>query len=602
MARVILKGIPVSPGIAIANLLLMRDTRLMEKRQISEGEVESEILALDQASANVCLCLQKTMLDIPENLSEYREIISAQSELAHDSRLLEGARSRIRTRRICASWALSETVDELCSLFQGFSDPYLYDRAQDIRLIGKSIGDYLEGIKNPSGEKRTGILAARELSPADVLQLKLEGIDGLITVEGGSTSHSAILARGLKIPAVIGVTDILKEAKTGEKAIIDGLSGLILLDPGEKDLEFYSSVRKNYLSYEKTATSAANLPALTRDAYSVSVCANLENPSELPSLDKSGAEGIGLYRTEYAYLGPQLPDEEKLFQEYSAVLNHASPNQVIFRTFDLGSDKLLPVRNNYYPEPNPALGVRGIRLSLAQKDIFHTQLRALYRAGYNANMAIMLPMVSSIREIDDTLALIEDVKADLRRDALLYSEKIPLGVMVETPAAMMICDALAGLCDFLSIGTNDLIHYLMAIDRNNRHVAYLHEPLHPAFLRSLKRIVETGHQFGKPVSVCGELASDPFMVALLVGMGVDKLSASPRFVPGLKHMLRQLKASDCAELVRTALNEQNVLKTRSRLHEALQSAMGPELSFHNTFIPGSDNHEQKTGACLNSGK
>lgn len=597
----ILKGTPVSPGIAVGELLLMGDARFLEKREISPAEVDAEIDALEQASAHICQSLQKTMSDIPENLSEYREIIAAQRELAGDSRLLDGARARIKRRHICASWALEETVEELCSLFQGLADPYLSERAQDIRLIGKSIGDYLGGIKNGAPKNRKGILAAHELSPADVLELKLEGINGLLTVEGGAASHSAILARGLKVPAIVGIGGLFKEARTGERAIIDGLSGLVLLGPDDSDLDFYSSKKKNYLSFEKTATESANLPAVTRDGYSVQVSANLEKPSELSSLDKSGAEGVGLYRTEFAYLNSSLPDEEKLLREYMDVIAHVSPQQTIFRTLDLGADKVLALGANLH-EPNPALGLRGIRFSLQHKDIFRTQLRALFRAGHNANMAIMLPMVSNIREIDETLSLIDEVKEELIKEALPHSAKIPLGVMVETPAAMMICDALADRCDFLSIGTNDLIHYLMAIDRNNRHVAYLHEPLHPAFTRSLKKIVETGHQFGKPVSVCGELASDPFMAALLVGMGIDRLSAAPRFVPALKHLLRQLTASDCSELTRAAINEHNVLKTRSRLHEALQAAIGQELSFHNTFILDSGRHEQKTGAQLNRGQ
>lgn len=600
MARLILKGTPVSPGIAVAELLLIRDAPIMEKRVISAEEVETEIDALEQASANVCFYLQNSMADIPEDLSEYREIIAAQMELAGDSRLLDGARARIRRRHICAAWALAETVEELCSLFQGLSDPYLSDRAQDIKLIGQAIGDSLVGIKSSHPEKRKGILATRELSLADVLELKRDGINGLLTVEGGATSHTAILARGLKVPAIIGIGDLLKEAKTGERAIIDGLSGLVLLDPDEADLKFYNSKKRNYLSFEKAATGAANLPALTRDGYTVSVSANLENPSELPSLDKSGAEGVGLYRTEFAYIGNQgLPDEEKLLREYMDVIAHVAPNRAIFRTLDLGADKL-PALGLNYPEPNPALGLRGIRFSLHNKEIFRTQLRALFRAGHNANMAIMLPMVSNIREIDDTLIMIDEIKEELIKENLPHSDKIPLGVMVETPAAMMICDALADRCDFLSIGTNDLSHYLMAIDRNNRHVAYLHEPLHPAFTRSLKKIIETGHQFGKPVSVCGELASDPFMAVLLVGMGIDRLSAAPRFVPGLKHMLRQLTASDCAELTRMAINEHNVLKTRSRLYEALLASLGTELSFHNTFILDNGRHEQKTDARLNS--
>lgn len=589
MARAILKGIPISPGIAIADLVMMRDPRLHEKRHITEAEVSAEMSALQKASDHVCLCLKKTIQDIPDNLSEYRDIISAQIELASDSRLLDSARARIRTRHICAAWALSETIEELSALFQTMPDPYLCDRAHDIRLIGQSLADFLDGDRKTATRQRKGVLAAHDLSPADVLDLKTDGISALLTVEGGVTSHTAILARGLKIPAVAGLGNLFKEAKSGEKVIVDGLSGLVILDPDKADLDFYKLRKDNYISFEMEVRGSASLPAVTRDGHRVSVWANLENPAELPSLDKTGAEGVGLYRTEFAYLGSSLPGEEALFQEYRDVIDHISPGRVIFRTLDLGSDKLISARDNLY-EPNPALGLRGIRLALRKKEIFRTQLRALARAGYQGDMAIMLPMVSTLGELEETRALLEEVQEELEREKVPHASKIPLGIMVETPAAMMISDALAEHCDFLSIGTNDLLHYIMAIDRNNRHVAYLHEPLHPAFTRAIKRIIGAAHQAGKPVSVCGELASDPFMAALLLGLGIDRLSAAPRFVPGLKHMLRQLKVSDCAFLANRALEELNVLKTRSLIHEALQAAMGAELSFHNTFIP--DNKKQ----------
>lgn len=583
MARIVLKGTPVSPGIAIAELVMLRNMQLLEKRPITEDEVDSEIKALEQASVYVCHCLQKTMADIPEDLSEYRDILAAQKELASDLKLLDSARARIRTKHICAAWALSETIEELSSLFQSLTDPYLSDRAQDIRHIGQSLGDYLGGRHPITVSRRPGIISAHDLSPADVLELKLDDIKGLITVEGGATSHTAILARGLKVPAVIGVGDLLKEAKIGEEVIIDGLSGLVLLGPDKADLDFYTDRKRNYVSFEKEICASCNSPAVTLDGHAINICANLENPSELPTLDKSGAEGIGLYRTEFAYMGTKLPDEESLVREYRDVISHMTTRQVIFRTFDLGADKLLPSRENLY-EPNPALGLRGIRFALRRKDIFRTQLRALFRAGHDANMAIMLPMVSTLGEVEETRALMGEILLELRKEGVRHAKTIPLGIMIETPAAVVICDALAKYCDFLSIGTNDLLHYIMAIDRNNRHVAYLHEPLHPAFTRSLKKIIDTGHQFGKQVSVCGELAADPFMAALLLGMGIDKLSAAPRFVPGLKHIMRALKFSDCEELARVALNELNVFKTRALLHEALQEALGAKLSFHNTFI------------------
>lgn len=583
MARIILRGLPVSPGIAIAELILFRDAHSYEKRRIVADDVEAEIEALEHASAQVCACLQKTMRSIPENLTEYKDIISAQMELARDEKIIGGAKARIRHRMICASWALSETVAELCSLFQNMPDPYLRDRAQDIRLMGQSIGDFLGGGKDALISASNCILAAHDLSPADVMELKLDNIQGIVTVEGGVTSHTAILARGLKVPAVVGVPALFRAASTGDNAIIDGLSGLVLLDPDEDDLNFYRRRKSNYNSYESEVLGSAHLGARTLDGVSVRVCANLENPAELASLDKSGSEGIGLYRTEFAWLGDKLPDEESLVREYRTVLEHAAPMRVVFRTLDIGADKILPADESLY-EPNPALGLRGIRFCLEKKEIFRTQLRALLRAAHKANAAIMLPMVSALWEVEEAASIIDDVAKELAAQNLPCAEKVPLGIMVETPAAVMISDVLAAKCDFLSIGTNDLLHYLMAIDRNNRHVAYLHEPLHPAFTRSLKKVIDAGHKAGKEVSVCGEIAADPFGVALLVGLGTDKLSAAPHFVPGIKHMLRHLDVSKCAPLAQKAINEVNTAKTRKLLAEALRQSLGDDLLYHNTFI------------------
>lgn len=583
MARAVLKCASVSPGIAIGPMRLLRDALLYERKNIEPGEVAAEIAALNAASESVGRELELTMRNIPENMAEWGEIIGAQIELARDPKILEGARARIRRRRICAAWALAETIEELCSLFGGMADPYLRDRARDIKVIGQSMAERLYGRKKSMETDADAIIGAYDLSPADVMDLKLNGIQGIVMIEGGPTSHAAILARGLKVPAVVGARELFEEARESETVIVDGLAGKVLLGPDDNDLAIYKYRRDSYELFERGAGESASLPAVTRDGATIRVRANLENQGEISGLAKSGAEGIGLYRTEFAWLGEKLPDEEDLVEEYAAIIASANSGPVVFRTLDVGADKL-PAIHDDLREQNPALGLRGIRFCLRHKDLFRMQLRAILRASHHADAAIMLPMVATLQEVRETRAILEATCQELRSLNLPHAEKLPLGVMIETPAAVLISDALAAHCDFLSLGTNDLLHYLMAIDRNNRHVSYLHDPLHPAFTRSLKRVIDAARERNIPVSVCGELAADPVGVALLIGLGVNILSVTPRFAPAIKGIVRQLDTAICANLANAALAEMNTAKTRSMLLETLQSRIGPALSFQNSLI------------------
>lgn len=583
MARAILKGLPVSPGIASGPLFSLPDGHGLEKRHIGQDELAKEMELLELASQKLCSKLQATIQSMPDSLADYRDIISAQMELARDAKILEGAKARIRTRGICASWALSETINELSSLFLDMSDPYLAERAQDIRTVGRSIGEFLGETALLEHEEKGGILAGMDLAPADLMARRERDLLGILTSAGGATSHTSILARGLKIPAIVGIPNLVQLARPGEQAIMDGLSGMVLLSPDQADIVFYNYKKENYEAFEEEARTAANLSARTKDGKLLSIFANLENPFELKTLRDYGAEGIGLYRTEFAWLGGSLPDEDTLVREYESVASLAPNGIATFRTLDLGADKLLYGRDRLQ-EANPALGLRGIRFCLERKDLFRQQLRAILRASRNANAAIMLPMVTNIAEIEETRFLINEILHELRERKIPHAENLPLGIMVETPAAVMTCDSLAQNCDFISLGTNDLLHYLLAIDRNNRHVAYLHEPLHPAFTRGLKQAIGAARKLGRKISVCGELAADPFGMALLLGMGVDRLSAAPHFIPGMKHMLRRLDASQCEKLAEMALNETDVIQTRNKLHKTLSKALGSELDFHNSFI------------------
>lgn len=584
MARAVLFGIPVSPGIAIGPVRFMHKTGQAEERSISPGEVTAEQEALRAAAAHVRAGLQVTMDNVPEDLAEYRDVIAAQMELARDPKLLDASLARIEHKLICATWALSLTIEELCALFRDMDDPYLRDRAQDIRAVGLRLRERLEA--DPAKGRAApspGVLVAEDLSPADVMELNLDNVLGILTVEGGPTSHTAILSRGLHIPALVNVTGLLRVAEEDDQVIVDGLGGCVLLGPDEGDLARYAAYRDEYTAWESHTRRTAHWPAEMCDGVRVGVQANLESADELSALPESGAEGVGLYRTEFAYLKGSLPSEEALLAEYRSVAQKTAPERVVFRTLDAGADKMLRAQAAL-KEPNPALGLRGIRFCLRHQGIFRTQLRALLRAGATGNVALLLPMISGLGEVQSVRRILQELHQELLAQNLPHASSLPLGVMVETPAAVLICDALARECDFFSIGTNDLIHYLMGIDRNNRHVAYLHEPLHPAVVRSLKRVIDAAHREGIGVSVCGELASDPCGLALLLGMGVDAVSAAPRFVPGMKHLIRQLNAETCMELAHSVLMSTDEAASKRMVREKLHQSLGAELSFHTTSI------------------
>lgn len=556
-----------------------------DRRPITEAEIDAEIDALEAASAISSARLKDTINSMPAHLAEYREIVELQMELVRDPRVLNGAKGRIRHKKICASWAVAETISELAALFENMAEPYLAERAQDIRNIGQRLISALAGDTFSPASNSPCILASYELSAANIMEFKPDSIIGLITVEGGVTSHTAILARGLKIPAIGCVNELFKDARNGETVILDGLTGEALIGPDEHEIRRFTARRASYAQFETEARQSASLPAATRDGYSASVLANLERPQELHELLRCGAEGVGLYRTEFGWLRASMPDEEALTQEYSSIVKAAAGNPVVFRTLDIGADKILPVHEALH-EPNPALGLRGIRFCLAHPDIFRVQLRALLRAGAHGETKIMLPMITRLEEVRETRNQIEQLLAELESQGLAHGPQPSLGIMVETPAAVMICQELAAECDFLSLGTNDLLHYLMAIDRNNRHVSYLHDPLHPAFLRAIRQIAQAGSDHGKPVSVCGELAADPMGTAILLGLGIRTFSATPRFVPAIKHTLRKLDYRSCRQIANAALAGADSADTRLRLHKTLARCMEARHFMHNSLIAG----------------
>ncbi len=526
----------------------------VEERFVSPDDLQGEIDKLRAAAKAVGedLLLSKAN----SKLAEHSAVIQTHIMISKDPRLMDDAEEFIRSQRLCASWALDKAIDALCAEFLKIDDPYLQDRALDLRAVGVRLQCRLAGKEYvPLMNDAPSIHMAEDLSPVDTFDLPVHRILALVMAEGGVASHTTILARALKIPTIVGVTGILEMAKEGDLVIVDALNGCVYIDPTEQELELFYQKRAEYAKWEESVLRTAHLVAQTQDAVSIEVQANVENSLELENLGAYGAEGIGLYRTEFAYMrSRKLPTEEQLYTEYKHVAEKMSPQRVVFRVLDVGADKMLDSQSPI-KETNSALGLRGIRYCLRHQSILRTQLRAFLRAALHGNIAIMLPMISCLEEVRMVKQILREERQDLYIQGIAHADNLPLGCMIEVPAAVILSGALARECDFLSIGTNDLVHYLLAIDRGNKHVAYLHQPLHPVVSQSIKSIIDSAHREGVGVSVCGEMVTDPYCLAMLIGLGVDSVSATPKYIPAVKHLIRKLHAEKCRGMA------QNVLTT-----------------------------------------
>lgn len=585
MARAILFGTPVSSGIALGKVRIVHRAGSVDERHILPADCDSEIARLNNAVAQVTADLQAACEQVPAELSEQCDIIHAHIQLCQDPKLLGAAKKRILDQHICASWALGQTVEELCALFQSMNDAYLRERAQDIKAVSLRLQQHIAGTSLHTHDTcAPHILLAEDISPSDVLSLNPRVMQGLVTMEGGPTSHTAIVARSLHLPAVVGVTGLLDAIVDGDFIIIDAISGSIYIAPDNDELVDFTTRQEEFSAWEHKIHANAALPAETLDGVRVTVQANMENTEESTAVLASGAEGVGLYRTEFAYLRSRsLPKEAQLYEEYAAIVRRVAPQRVVFRTLDAGADKML-TSQMALKEPNPNLGLRGIRFCLRHREVFYPQLRALLRVAALGSVALMIPMVTGLQEVQEVRRMIVEVSQSLSAAGIEHDASVPLGVMIETPSAVLVADSLARECDFFSIGTNDLLCYTMAIDRSNKHVAYLHDPLHPAMVLSLKRVIDCAHREGIGVSVCGELSTDPYGLALLIGMGVDSVSASSSAVPAMKHMIRQLHAETCTNMAHSVLMSTDSAASGRMLRETLAQSLGEELTFHHTML------------------
>jgi phosphotransferase system enzyme I (PtsI) len=549
----IIQGIGASPGIVTGKAFMVERSKVRapEKRIQSEqvdDEVERFLRAI-QESRNQLMEIKEKILD-PE-VRRHSFILDVHLMILDDQMLIQDTIDTIRKKKVNPEWALDLTLEKLDTAFKAIEDEYLRERRSDLHYVSGRIFRNLLGKKHDDIAKIKGkvIVVAHDLSPADTLQMNLKNLAGFITDIGGKVSHTAILARSLGIPAVVGLEVGTSLINGGDLLIMDGDTGEVVINPTEKVSESFFERKRRIKTMEREVLKYASLPAETRDGVRVRLHANIEMVEEVPSAKNHGAEGIGLYRTEILYLNRKdLPNEEEHYQTYRRLAESISPAVATIRTLDIGGDKFLA---NYSAENemNPAMGLRAIRFSMKEVDIFKIQLRGILRASVHGKLRILFPMISGIGEIRQAKAILEEVKKSLAKARVPFDQGIEIGAMIEIPSASITADILAREVDFFSIGTNDLIQYALAVDRINEHVSYLYEPLHPAILRIIRGVVQSAHQVGIPVAICGEMAAEPAYSLVLLGLGLDEFSMNPVAIPKVKKMLRMSRFEETQNLV-----------------------------------------------------
>ena len=566
-------GIAVSSGVAIGKAYLLDRSKVcVLKRSIPESEIEEEIKRLRDAIEKSKAQMQETKQRASSMADKYAIILDTYTLLLEDEILVNETIETIKREHSNAEWALTVTLEKFTNLFNNINDDYLKGKKDDLDLvvhgvIKNLIGHYQESIADID---EPVIIITHELSPSDTIVMSKSYILGMATEVGGKTSHVGIFASALGIPAVVGLGDFNQFVNSGDTVIIDGIQGEVIVQPDEERLRHYRRKQQNYQRYEKTLLEDIGLTAETLDGETVQLMANIETIQEARSVRKYGAKGIGLYRTEFLYLAANtLPTEDDLYSNFKKVVQALEPYPVVIRTLDIGADKQLR-RISDIPEDNPALGLRGIRLSLAQPDLLMNQLKGILRASLYGKVKILYPMVSSVEEVVEATRYLEQAKEELRKAQIPFQDDIPVGAMIETPSAALIVDRILEEVDYISIGTNDLIQYILAVDRINENVAHLYQPFHLSVLRILKEVFAQAESMGKPVSICGELGGDPMATFLLLGLGkVDELSMEPHSIPKVKNILRKMTLKEARALADHALS----LSTSEEINRFINNEM-----------------------------
>ncbi len=566
-------GIPVSGGVALGKAFVVAPRELtVEQREITTDEVEAEQARLERALAVTRDEFASLRDEVKKHESSIRsEILDAYMLVLDDEMLTQKARDVIREERVTAEYAFKTTLDEMLVVFEAMEDPYFRERAVDLRDVGNRVVMNLLGVAyrlfQDVGEN--SILVAHDLPPSDAAALPREKVGAIVTEVGSRTSHTAIMARSMEVPAVVGAEGVVGYVRAGDSLVVDGINGRVIVNPTDEVAAGYEELGREISAEEKRRARLAELPATTLDGYRIELSANIELLPELEAVKRHGCDGVGLYRTEFLFLHrSDLPSEEEQLAAYRKVAEASFPHSCIIRTIDIGGDKFLS-----FPEVareiNPFLGLRAIRFCLKRQDIFRTQLRAILKATAYGKVKIMFPMISDVGELRAAKEILAEARNDLERKGHFVDEALEVGIMVEVPSAALDADLLAQECDFFSLGTNDLIQYTLAADRGNEKIAYLYEPFHPAVLKLIKATADAAHRNQIWAGVCGEMIADPKAAILLLGLSFDEFSASPASVPDIKIALRAVRYVDARDIAERALLMTSASEIRAFLARAL---------------------------------
>lgn len=553
----LIKGIAASDGVAIAKAYLLVEPDLTFDKNEKVTDVEGEVAKFNSAIEASKVELTKIRNNAEVQLgADKAAIFDAHLLVLDDPELIQPIQDKIKNENANAATALTDVTTQFVTIFESMDNEYMKERAADIRDVSKRVLSHILGVElpNPSMIDESVVIVGNDLTPSDTAQLNKEFVQGFATNIGGRTSHSAIMSRSLEIPAIVGTKSITQEVKQGDMIIVDGLNGDVIVNPTEDELIAYQDKRERYFADKKELQKLRDADTVTVDGVHAELAANIGTPNDLPGVIENGAQGIGLYRTEFLYMGrDQMPTEEEQFEAYKEVLEAMGGKRVVVRTLDIGGDKELSYLN-LPEEMNPFLGYRAIRLCLAQQDIFRPQLRALLRASVYGKLNIMFPMVATINEFREAKAILLEEKENLKNEGHDISDDIELGIMVEIPATAALADVFAKEVDFFSIGTNDLIQYTLAADRMSERVSYLYQPYNPSILRLVKQVIEASHKEGKWTGMCGEMAGDETAIPLLLGLGLDEFSMSATSILKARRQINSLSKNEMTELANRAVD------------------------------------------------
>lgn len=553
----LIKGIAASDGVAIAKAYLLVEPDLTFDKNEKVTDVEGEVAKFNSAIEASKVELTKIRNNAEVQLgADKAAIFDAHLLVLDDPELIQPIQDKIKNENANAATALTDVTTQFVTIFESMDNEYMKERAADIRDVSKRVLSHILGVElpNPSMIDESVVIVGNDLTPSDTAQLNKEFVQGFATNIGGRTSHSAIMSRSLEIPAIVGTKSITQEVKQGDMIIVDGLNGDVIVNPTEDELIAYQDKRERYFADKKELQKLRDADTVTVDGVHAELAANIGTPNDLTGVIENGAQGIGLYRTEFLYMGrDQMPTEEEQFEAYKEVLEAMDGKRVVVRTLDIGGDKELSYLN-LPEEMNPFLGYRAIRLCLAQQDIFRPQLRALLRASVYGKLNIMFPMVATINEFREAKAILLEEKENLKNEGHDISDDIELGIMVEIPATAALADVFAKEVDFFSIGTNDLIQYTLAADRMSERVSYLYQPYNPSILRLVKQVIEASHKEGKWTGMCGEMAGDETAIPLLLGLGLDEFSMSATSILKARRQINGLSKNEMTELANRAVD------------------------------------------------